>query len=102
MKPTEAEKLAEQTLNSLDGIQTAPVNAFLYTRIRNRMEMRRQTAADIVQVPYRIPVFILMLCIVINLCAWITLSSREPGNGEPRGMNSFAQEYRLTQPSYNY
>jgi hypothetical protein len=103
MKQTEAEKMAEQALNSLDGIQPAPVNGFLYTRIHNRMDALRQTGPGRLQFQYRLSVFVLMLCIVINLFAWMALYPGQSNTqAQQNDLNGFAQEYGLAPVSLNY
>ncbi len=103
MKQTEAERLAEQALNSLNGIQAAPVNEFLYTRIRNRMETRRKETGARISLQYRMPVLILLLAVSVNLAGLYLLRPQHNAQlPQQNSFSSFAQEYQLMQASYNY
>jgi hypothetical protein len=93
------EKLVEDTLVSLDGIQRAEANPFLYTRIAQKMKNRYEPAT------YRrklLPALALALVLFIslNVVSYFRVNTTGADSGYKSlgsGIENFANEYNLSE-----
>jgi hypothetical protein len=94
MKSTE--QLVDETMRSLDGIERAAANPYLYTRIEQRI---RNNAGYLYQRKL-MPVLVvsLVLFISLNLLSYLTVTGEMPGNAgkKQNGIEIFANEYNLS------
>jgi len=98
------ERLAEETLASIDNIQAIEPNEFIFTRIQNRMQAKRQQyVAGRTKVLYRLSA-ILLLFTALNLTSYYLL--KRSGNNakvqKTRSIAAFASDYSLQQNSNDY
>jgi hypothetical protein len=100
----DAEKFAEEVLSSIDHIQAAEVNDFIFTRIQNRIHHRRQVLLTKTRTLYRLSM-VLVLFFILNAASYylflkrpLHTTSQQPTSG----LSAFANEYQITQNSYNY
>ncbi|HEY8397243.1 MAG TPA: hypothetical protein VIK80_04840 [Flavihumibacter sp.] len=92
------ENLVEQTLQSLDGLQTARANPHLYTRIRARLEDERSTWSRIAAFLSKPVVAIALVLLVIALNVFTITSSRTESDENTDQLVAVAQDYNF-QPS---
>lgn len=103
-KYNDAEKFAEDILSSMDTIQSAEVDDFLFTRIQNRMSSRHQDRRSQMRIFYRLSMA-LLLFVILNGASYYFFKKADTraGNNRAAGrLSAFAQEYKLTQDTYNY
>lgn len=94
-KSEDIEREAEQALNSLDNMQAAEANEFLYTRIKNRMEYNEAANfAHRKNVLLRLAV-VLLLFVGINLLSFYKLNKPEKSKQTETGIEAFAKAYGL-------
>jgi hypothetical protein len=85
-------KKIEETLNSLDGMQRAEANPFLYGKLRNRMEDVKKFVPR--QLAWRM-VIALAIVAVINIASILHFTSeKQKGNGA----ELVAKEYSISLP----
>jgi len=97
MKHQNIQQQIEQTLNSLDGLQKAEANPYLYTRIEQRLKNKQP--ANYESTFYRLA-WALIIFIALNVFTYIRIS----GNNQSAiktGIESFAAEYGLQQTTIN-
>jgi hypothetical protein len=86
-------KKIDEVLNSLDGMQRAEASPFLYSKIRNRMEMARQVVPQPMALRLAIA---LALVILLNL---VTILQFNSGSKKAdAGVESVANEYSISLP----
>jgi|GEM_PF-2606882 len=103
-KNNEAEKFAEEILRSIDTIQPVEVDDFLFTRVQNRINTKLHRRQGQMRVFYRLSMA-LLLFIVLNGATYyfLTKTATRAGNDHAAsGLSAFAEEYKMTQNSYNY
>lgn len=90
------EQLAEETLQSLDGIQRAEANPFLYTRIEQRLRNRYLPSYQKKLMP--VLAIALVLFISLNVLSYFKVSN-DPASATNTGsgIENFASEYNLTE-----
>jgi hypothetical protein len=99
-----AERLAEETLKSLDQLQPVEVNDFLFTRIKSRMATQKINAMkERTLALYRLSA-LLLLFLVINVSSyyWFKHEGSKPSSEDKTGIKSFSSEYHLQDTSYDY
>jgi len=106
MKNTnDAEKLAEDTLKSLDNIESADANDFIFTRIQNRLAAKQQVPVkEKLKLMYTLSAMLLFF-IVVNIISFNYLSTNTNAvntRQKTSGLSAFATDYNLDQNSYNY
>lgn len=106
----EIEQLTEHTLNSLDGMQQAEANPYLYAKILNRMGQSRQAAAKNAKLMFRLSM-VLLLFLFINAGSFYMLNKgqqQQPvytaiGKTKPAtGINAVGEEFFPRVQSYSY
>ena len=85
-------KKVDEILNSLDGLQRAEANPFLYGKIRNRLESREPSAPS--PLAWRL-VIALAIVVVLNLFT-ILYFQKKPGTDT--GIELVANEYSISLP----
>lgn len=89
----DVQKQVEETLNSLDGMQRAEANPFLYSKIKSRL----QSAKEIV--PQQLAWRMIAALVVVALLNVFTLRHfSEKTESDNRGVESVANEYSITLP----
>jgi hypothetical protein len=100
------EKMVEETLNSLDGINRAEVPGFFFTRLQARMDNQPSAKSfwNLLSRP-AVSLVSLSLLLVLNIVALTSYvkTARQPVSQEnTAGIQSFAQEFNLSATSvYN-
>jgi membrane-bound ClpP family serine protease len=88
----------EKTLNSLDGIQRAPANPYLFTRVKARLENEEKSfwgrALTVLSRP-SVAVSAIVLTILINTAIFFEFGS-EKVQIPPDEEQAFAREYNLS------
>ena len=100
----EIERLAGEALNSLDNVQQAEANEFLYSKIINRMQMReQQERAGYRRLMLRLS-FALVLFTGLNVASFYVLQHQKTRPAKPVRSSeaAFAREYSINGDSYNY
>jgi len=100
----DAERLAEETLKSIDGIEQVEVNDYLFTRIQSRIEMRK-AANEPVNLTYLYKLAATLLfftCINIIAFNYLTNKNQVNNNQKKNGIDAFAEDYSLNQNISNY
>jgi len=101
----EIEALSNQALNSLDNLQPAEANAFLYSKIRNRMlSNRRDETAKYTRLMVRLSAA-LVLFVCVNLTSYYFLQRWQKSNVKTTkvsGANAFSEEFLPTESTYSY
>jgi hypothetical protein len=101
------QKEIEQTLQSLDGVQRATANPFLFTRIKARMQKQSNTWDRVYSFVARPVVAIAVLVLVMAVNGWSfygnTGTPQEVAveNTEP-SLPEFENEYQLITSTDNY
>ena len=89
------EKMIEETLNSLDGMQKAEPRPFFFTRLQQRLQARKNTFWDSLEQFIAKPVVAIagvVLLIILNISLIITKEeSLAPANEQEE--QAFAEEY---------
>lgn len=57
----------EKTLNSLDGMDRAEVNPFLYTKIANRLDEQETSES---RFNFKVAIAVVIVCLLINLVTY--------------------------------
>lgn len=99
----EIERQVEQTLNSLNNLQAAEGNEYLYSKIINRMQYNRQETVKTNQLMLRLSLA-LALFVCVNGMSYYVLSSRasKSPNQSASGKSAFADTYQLNGNDYSY
>ena len=103
-KRAEAEKLADEALRSIDDIQAAAVNDFIFTRIQSAIAAKKNAAIiRKLKTMYRLSA-ILVLFIALNIGSYYILKQNKSiiTKQKTSGIAAFADYYNLEQSSYNY
>lgn len=102
----EIERLADETLNSLDRIQQVDANEFLYTRIEARSRKHRE---QFIGVKYLSGLSAaLVLFISLNMASYYFLSDKGPERTQvakqqkSTAAEALAAEYNLSSDQYSY
>ncbi|TFF35749.1 hypothetical protein [Mucilaginibacter psychrotolerans] len=98
----ETERLAEETLNSLDNLQTIEPEPFLFTRIQSRIARKNEAAIIQNRVSmYRLAA--VLICILfINIISY-QAALKAPGSKPGSDVKAaFANEYHLEDNFYAY
>jgi hypothetical protein len=82
----------DEILNSLDGLQRAEANPFLWGKIRNRLENRQQFVPSTLAWKLAIA---LAVVVVMNL---LTIQHFQKGSVNDRGIELVANEYSISLP----
>jgi hypothetical protein len=95
------DKLVNDTLNSLEGVQRAEANPYLYTRIEQRMKNRYQHSSYQRKL---MPVLAiaLVLFISLNLLSYLKVNATDTNQtsvSSGSSIESFATEYSLSDDS---
>jgi hypothetical protein len=99
MKNENIERKIEETLNSLENIQRAEANSYLFTRIEQRFKNHEQVANG--NTFYRLA-FALILFIIMNVFTYTKFQSNGVNQGGTKsGIETFATEYGLQQTGVN-
>ena len=101
-KPEDIERQAEQALNSLDNIQSADANEFMFTRIKNRIA--HHEALDLghrKNVLLRLAA-ILILFVGINFLSFYILNKPQKAKPTESGIEAFAKAYGLNVNAESY
>jgi hypothetical protein len=100
MKNENIERRIEDALNSLEGLQPAEANPFLYTKIEQRLRNRHEGFVSS-NTFYRLA-FALLIFIVLNVFTFTKFHPVDATNGETKtGIEAFASEYGLQQSGVN-
>jgi thiosulfate reductase cytochrome b subunit len=104
----EIEEQAAQALNSLDNLQPVEANAYLYSKIKNRMIQNRQTSvAAHTRLMFKLSAA-LLLFLCINVTSIYLLNrfgqpdNKVAGKNTATGIAAVSQEYFSTANSYSY
>jgi len=101
----EIEKMVEETLNSLDGMQRAEPRAYFFTRLQQKIQNRKKSLWDELERFIARPAVALIgvvLLIVLNISLIIT-KEESPGPANEQEEQAFAEEYSLSDTSiYDY
>jgi hypothetical protein len=103
-KVKDAEKLAEETMHSIDNIAPADVNDFLFTSIQNRVEARKPSFEFMGLKPmYRVAT-LLIFFIVVNIISfnYVRSKTKTRGRHNTSNIDAFARDYGLNDNSNNY
>lgn len=93
----------EKTLQSLEGVQRAEANPYLFTRIKARMQ--KNTSWELISSFVSRPIVALAtLLLVMIINALVVLSSgNNEGNGTEIAVTDIAEDYKLaTSTNYEY
>jgi hypothetical protein len=100
MKNENIERRIEETLNSLEALQQAEANPFLYTNIEQRLKKRQQVSIS-GNTFYRLA-FALIIFIVLNIFTYTKFRSVDGTGGATKtGIEAFASDYGLQQSGVN-
>jgi hypothetical protein len=104
----ETEELAERALTSLDKLQPVEANAYLYSKVKNRMLLSRQTgAAAHTRLMFKLSAA-LLLFLFINAGSFYLLNRfQQPNAYNPvkkaaTGITAVSEEYFPGNNSYSY
>jgi hypothetical protein len=103
-KDQDIEKLAERTLNSLDGLQEVEANGYLYAQIKQRMHENKEIVPLYGgRIMLRLAA-ILILFIGINIISFYTLKQQTQSTAANRsnGAEAFANAYSLNSNTDSY
>ena len=89
----EVYKKVDEVFNSLNGLQRAEASLFLYSKIRNRLDVAKQVVP--LQLAWRL-VTIMVIVIVMNLFTIRYFGSKEKNNDT--GIELVANEYSISLP----
>lgn len=106
--PEEIEKLSNEALNSLDNLQPAEANPFLFAKIKHKLiQQKQEAAATHIRLMFRLSA-VLLLFVGINAGSFYLLNKRQQPKpkitapAKATGIDAFSQEYFPTSTSYNY
>jgi hypothetical protein len=100
MKNDNTERRIEDALISLEGLQHAQANPFLYTKIEQRLRNKHEGVTSS-NTFYRLA-FALIIFIVLNVFTYTKFHSVDATNGATKtGIEAFASEYGLQQSGVN-
>jgi len=99
-----AEKLAEEALKSIDNIQPAEVNDFIFTRIQNRIENNAKGYERVKLKSMHRLAAALLIIIAINIISVKYLVNKNTGNNDRQtsGIDAFSNDYNLQENLNNY
>ncbi len=100
----DAERLAEEALKSIDNIQPAEVNEFIFNRIQNRIENSAKGYERVKLKSMHRLAAALLLIIAINIISLKYLVNKNTGyNGhQTSGIDAFSNDYNLQEKLNNY
>jgi hypothetical protein len=93
------EKLVDDTLGSLEGLQRAEANPFLYTRIAQKMKNRQEPPAYQRKLLPALAVA-LVLFISLNVASYFRMNTADAGSAYKSSgsdIENFANEYNLSE-----
>jgi hypothetical protein len=90
------EQLVDETMESLDGVQRAPANPFLHTRIVQKLKSRQGSSYQRKLMP--VLAVALVLFISLNVLSYLKVNN-EPASPKSTGtgIENFANEYNLSE-----
>ena len=95
----------EKTLNSLDGINRAQANPFLFEKIKNRMNGDNKAKASNTKLVFA-TVIALAAAVILNIFVWQSYSASNNNytttQNSKQDISSFAKEYFGTNSTYYY
>ena len=107
--PEEIEKLSNAALNSLDHLQPAEANPFLFGKIKHKLiQQRQEAAATHIRLMFRLSA-VLLLFIGINAGSFYAINKwqdAKPKTAKPgktkTGVEAVSEEYFPTTNAYSY
>lgn len=94
MKPDQSE--LDDILNSLNGIEKAVANPFLFEKVKHRMESRRHPRRAGMTLRWAM---LLAAVVILNVLTWTKAMRSSDGNSRAA---SFAAQLGFTNTSYQY
>ena len=104
-KPIDIENKINLTLNSLEGLGKAEVNAFFYSRLEARMqnELAVPTSRFYILGNMKLNVAVLSIFMMFNVVTFFSINeTAEVSNGREGQIESFAQDYFSRSDDYEY
>jgi len=102
---TQKEKIQEEierTLQSLDSVKRAEANAFLFTRIKARMNKKSSGWESIFSFISKPAIAIAIVAIVMAVNGWALWSDNVEEIGDPENVSELATEYNSVASVNNY
>ena len=102
---TQKEKIQEEierTLQSLDSVKRAEANAFLFTRIKARMNKKSSGWEGIFSFVSKPAIAIAIVAIVMAVNGWALWSDNVEEIGDPENVSELATEYNSVASVNNY
>jgi hypothetical protein len=93
------EELVGNTLKSLDGVERAAANPFLYTRIKQRMKNRYEGAPSYQKKLMPVLAIALVFFISLNVVSFYKVNTKDTSaaNSSSGSIENFANEYNLSE-----
>jgi hypothetical protein len=94
------QQLVDETLNSLDGVQRAEANPFLYTKIEQKLKNRYEPSASYQRKLMPVLAVALVLFISLNVVSYFKVSTNDSNATSVKSGNeieNFANEYNLSE-----
>jgi len=107
MENTELNKLIDETLRSLDGMKPAEPNPFLFSKIRQRINDSSKSGSvkKISLKPAWGLAIVFIILFIINVVTIINYSNnttQQTTISSTTNINSFIEDYSLSNSTYNY
>lgn len=103
MKQQNIDKAAEQALNSLNNLQQADANPFLYAKVKQRMEHRYKMAtAEQKRVMLRLAAVLILFIGINGFCFFALKKQNTAKQPAQSGASAFAEAYQLNTDTESY
>ena len=94
------QQLVDETLNSLDAVERAEANPFLYTKIEQRLKNRYEPSGSYQRKLMPVLAVALVLFISVNVVSYFKVSTTDVSStskSASSGIENFANEYNLSE-----
>lgn len=101
MKKEDIQHKVEEVMQSLDGVQSAEANPFLYSKVMNRLQNKNVSTRKFLRLSWELA-FAMILFTGLNIAAFFYFKQDDTQNDDNGSITSLANEYTINSNNYNY
>jgi hypothetical protein len=101
MKKEDIQHKVQEVMESLDGVQRAEANPFLYTKVMNRLQNKSASTRKFLRLSWELA-FAMILFTGLNIAAFFYFKQDDTQNDDNGSITSLANEYTINSNNYNY
>lgn len=101
MKKEDIQHKVEEVMQSLDSVQSAEANPFLYSKVMNRLQNKNVSNRKFLRLSWELA-FAMILFTGLNIAAFFYFKQDDTQNDDNGSITSLANEYTINSNNYNY